>query len=234
MRLPVGMGDHSSATSFYAAIVTALYKRERTGRGGLVGSSLLMNGYWTNASSIQMSICGEKVERPPERIDFPTPLRNSYQCSDGKWLLLTVINTDERFAVFRKVLQSPLLDDARFLSIEGRAENRRALTQALDIILASKPAAEWNKLLDSNGIAAGVVTPVAETWKDEQAVLAGAVVPIEGTSMLTISSPFWMQDDDKKAPTVAPTIGQHSDEVLIAAGFSTDEIQRLREEKIVR
>src|SRR5262249_51754354 len=44
-----GMGDHPSATALYAAIVTALYRRERTGKGGIVQSSLLQNGAWANA-----------------------------------------------------------------------------------------------------------------------------------------------------------------------------------------
>ena len=45
-RSAPGMGDHPSATGLYAAIVTALYRREKTGLGGVVRSSLLANGLW--------------------------------------------------------------------------------------------------------------------------------------------------------------------------------------------
>ena len=56
-----GMGDHPSAMATYGAIVTALYQRERTGKGGYVGSSLLANGLWANGCSVQAALCGEKV-----------------------------------------------------------------------------------------------------------------------------------------------------------------------------
>src|SRR5262245_46753966 len=53
VRSVPGMGDHPSATALYAAIVTALYRREKTGKGGLVQSSLLQNGLWANACFVQ-------------------------------------------------------------------------------------------------------------------------------------------------------------------------------------
>ena len=52
-RSAPGMGDHPSATGLYAAIVTALYRREKTGKGGVVSSSLLANGLWANGCFVQ-------------------------------------------------------------------------------------------------------------------------------------------------------------------------------------
>ena len=63
-----GMGDHPSATGLYAAIVTALYRREKTGQGGVVRSSLLQNGLWANGCAVQTRLFGEDVAlRPPRR-----------------------------------------------------------------------------------------------------------------------------------------------------------------------
>ena len=62
-----GMGDHPSAMGTYGAIVTALYQRERTGKGAYVGSSLLANGLWANGCSVQAALCGEKVVPQPPR-----------------------------------------------------------------------------------------------------------------------------------------------------------------------
>ena len=53
-----GMGDHPSATAMYAAIVTALYRREKTGKGGIAQSSLLQNGLWANACFVQSRLFG--------------------------------------------------------------------------------------------------------------------------------------------------------------------------------
>src|SRR3954453_7576060 len=62
-----GMGDHPSATGMYAAIVTALYRREKTGKGGIVRSSLLQNGLWANACAVQTRLFGENVAHRPTR-----------------------------------------------------------------------------------------------------------------------------------------------------------------------
>src|SRR5918994_4720807 len=62
-----GMGDHPTGMSLFAAISAALYRRERTGRGGMVSTSLLSNGLWWNAIQVQAALCGAKVEPPPAR-----------------------------------------------------------------------------------------------------------------------------------------------------------------------
>jgi crotonobetainyl-CoA:carnitine CoA-transferase CaiB-like acyl-CoA transferase len=82
-----GMGDHPSATALYAAIVTALYRRERTGRGGLVQSSLLQNGLWANACFVQSRLFGESVPHRAPRASAPNPLANHYRCRDGRWYI---------------------------------------------------------------------------------------------------------------------------------------------------
>src|SRR5207244_11671556 len=78
-RSAPGMGDHPSATGLYAAIVTALYRREKTGQGGVEQSSLLQNGLWGNAGFIQNRLGGEagphRHPRPPAPKALPSPYR---------------------------------------------------------------------------------------------------------------------------------------------------------------
>ena len=64
-----GMGDHPCAMAFYGAIVTALYKRERTGKGSHVSSNLMANGVWAASVLAQAKLCGAKFgeRRPRER-----------------------------------------------------------------------------------------------------------------------------------------------------------------------
>ncbi len=65
-RPPTGMGDHPSGISLFAAIVTALYQRERSGKGQRVGSSLMANGLWSNGFQTQAALCGATfMPRPP-------------------------------------------------------------------------------------------------------------------------------------------------------------------------
>jgi crotonobetainyl-CoA:carnitine CoA-transferase CaiB-like acyl-CoA transferase len=233
VRSPPGMGDHPSAMGFYSAIITALYKRERTGKGSHVGSSLLMNGIWANACSIQTAIVGEEVERMPEREKHPMPWRNSYRCSDGRWLILSIVHNDARWNVFRRALQSRLMDDPRFQSVADRKQHAVAVTAALDKIFATKTAAEWGKIFDAHGVVFGAVATVSDVTRDEQAKIAGALVPTEDGPALTVSSPFWIEGEEKLRAKRAPTIGQHTDEVLSAAGFSPDELCKLRNEGVI-
>src|SRR6201995_4868741 len=61
VRSMPGMGDHPSGTGLYAAIVSALYRREKTGQGGVVKSSLLQNGLWANGWAVQIRLVKEEV-----------------------------------------------------------------------------------------------------------------------------------------------------------------------------
>jgi formyl-CoA transferase len=233
VRSPPGMGDHPSAMALYAAIATALYQRERTGRGGMVGSSLLMNGLWANACSVQQSLCGETVTVQPEREKSLVPLRNCYRCSDGRWLILSIVPDQKRWEVFCSALNSKLLDDERFATVESRGKNPHAMIAALDTIFATKTQAEWSKIMDAKGVIFGIVADMDEIKHDEQARISGALVPFAGDDMLTVSSPFWIDGHDKIPPRHAPGIGEHSDEVLSAAGYSKSEIENMRAAGVV-
>jgi crotonobetainyl-CoA:carnitine CoA-transferase CaiB-like acyl-CoA transferase len=83
VRPAVGMGDHPSAVSVYAAIVTALYQRERTGRGAYVTSSLVANGLWANAYVVQAALCGATMIPRPPRVEALNALTTYYRCRDG-------------------------------------------------------------------------------------------------------------------------------------------------------
>jgi formyl-CoA transferase len=85
-----GMGDHPTATSLYAAIVTALYRREKTGRGGMAQSSLLQNGLWANGCFVQTRLFGEHITHRPPRDAAPNALANHYRCRDGRWFLMAL------------------------------------------------------------------------------------------------------------------------------------------------
>src|SRR5438445_4283831 len=109
-----GMGDHPSALGTYGAIVTALYQREKTGKGNYVGSSLLANGLWANACSVQAALCGDEVRPQPPRHEALSALRVHYQCRDGRWLLLSIAADEWRWEKFKTCFNAPVLDDERF------------------------------------------------------------------------------------------------------------------------
>ncbi len=232
-RSLAGMGDHPSAMALFGAIATALFQRERTGRGGQVGSSLLMNGLWANGCSVQATLCGETVTVQPHRSKTRAPLRSHYRCSDGKWLLLSIVPDQRRWTAFRAALGSDRLDDPRFATVASRAEHARELSEVLDAVFAARPSPEWRAILDASGLVFGMVSEMDHLHDDVQMRESGALVPFEDGDLLTVSSPFWMEGQDKVAPRQPPTVGEHSDAVLQAAGYGDDEIGALREAGVI-
>ena len=228
-----GMGDHPSAMATYGAIVTARYQRERTGKGGYVGSSLLANGLWANGCSVQAALCGEKVVPQPPRERGLNALRVHYRCRDGHWLLLSVAPDEWRWEKFTECLGAGALDEPRFATQEGREANARELIAILDGVFATKDFTEWRSILEAAGIIFGIVSKMEDIPEDPQMLASEALVPFEGQQTLTVNSPFWITGQDKVKPRRAPNVGEHSDEVLREAGYSDAEIDELRVEGVV-
>src|SRR5262249_38730340 len=146
---------------------------------------------------------------------------------------LSIVHNDERWATFRKAVQSDLLDDPRFKDTPSRREHAVALTATLDRMFAQRVASEWEKALDEHGVVFGAAHDVFDVTKDEQARISGALVPVADGSMLTVSSPFWIADEEKMPAQRAPEIGEHTDAVLSTAGYGAEEIAGLRKAGVV-
>jgi crotonobetainyl-CoA:carnitine CoA-transferase CaiB-like acyl-CoA transferase len=228
-----GMGDHPSAMGTYGAIVTALYQRERTGKGNYVSSSLLANGLWANGCSVQAALCGDDVVPQPPREAALNALRTHYQCRDGRWLLLSIASDEWRWDKFKACLEDRALDDERFATVERREENACDLLAALDRIFATRELAHWRRVLDAAGIIFGVVAETADVAQDEQALAAGHLVPFVDADFMTINSPIEIRGQEKIRPRRAPRVGEHSEEVLRNAGYGEAEITALREAGVI-
>jgi len=229
-----GMGDHPSATGLYAAIATALYRREKTGKGGIAQSSLLQNGAWANACFIQTRLCGEDVPLRAPRAQAPNPLANHYRCRDGRWFIMALFNEQRQLRGFLTAIGClNLADDERFATSAARRQNAAALVAILDEVFAQRDLAEWRTILGAAGVTFGAVSLVNESSSDPQFQRIGALVPFADGEGLTVSSPFHLDGERKVAPRRPPTVGQHTDEILHAAGYAPADIERLRAQGVL-
>jgi crotonobetainyl-CoA:carnitine CoA-transferase CaiB-like acyl-CoA transferase len=228
-----GMGDHPSAMATYGAIVTALYQRERTGHGAYVGSSLLANGLWANGCSVQAALCGERVVPQPPREHGVNALRIHYRCRDNRWMLLSIAADEWRWERFKACMGSPKLDDNGFATHARREANAPILIQILDEIFATRDQAEWRRILDDAGLIFGIVADMDEIADDEQILASKALVPFTDKSGLTVNSPLWIDGQEKLPPQPAPTVGQHSTEILREAGYADAEIRAMQETGVI-
>src|SRR6201987_301761 len=87
-----GSGDNATAVGIYSAIVTALYRRERTGKGTYVTTSLLAAGVWSASVSIQAALAGAKFYGLHDRKHPASAALNVYRASDGTWFVLVVMH----------------------------------------------------------------------------------------------------------------------------------------------
>ncbi len=213
------MGDHPCAMAFYGAIVTALYQRERTGKGAHVASNLMANGVWAASVLAQAKLCGAKFgeRRPRERA--LNAVTNHYRCKDDRWLILSLLNEDRQWPTLARILgREDLIADPRFATKTDRHARSIELIKIFDEVFATKPLAEWRKLLDGNGLVFGVVGILDDIPNDQQMIDNEVVVPFENDTMLTVNSPIWVDGAPKVRPRKPPALGEHSDEILRAAG----------------
>ena len=228
-RSVAGMGDHPSAMTLFAGIATALYRREKTGRGGLVSTSLLANGLWANGCFIQAQLCGATVHPRPPREEVPNAVTNMYHTQDGRWFSLALLNEDRQFPPLLRVIgREDLADDPRFSTIPARRANVRALTDIFDAVFVTRPLAHWRAALDEAGITFGIVGTLDEVPDDPQMHAIGALRRFENDTLMTVMNPLHIDGEAHAAPRRAPDIGQHSTEILREAGYSEIEIERLR------
>ena len=232
---PSGSGDHATAVGLYAAIVTALYRRERTGKGSHVTTSLVASGAWSSSMYIQAALCGAKFFPLHDRMKPPNPIINVYRTSDDHWFLIVVQAKD--WPALAKAAGLPdLISDVRFADEKSRVANASQLTEILDRAFASQPLASWRTALDQANVTYGVVRHPSEAITDPQLLANEIIVPLEGAGenlKQTISSPIQIHGVTKVPARRAPDLGEHSDEVLQELGFSRSEIEGLRASRTI-
>ena len=228
---PSGSGDHATAVGLYAAIVTALYRRERTGKGSHVTTSLVASGVWSGSMYIQAALCGASFFPLHDRLNPPNPIINVYHTSDNYWFLIA-LQTKDWPALAKAIDRPDLVSDARFADEKARRANASNLTEILDEVFASQPGAHWRMALDQAHITYGAVRHPSEAISDPQLFANDIIVPLEGAGgnlKHTISSPLKVHGIAKEPARRAPYVGEHNDEVLQELGFTSGEIQDLRE-----
>lgn len=226
-----GMGDHSTATALFGAIMSGLYKRERTGEGCHVSTSLAANGVWANGMALQGVAAGNDLAEHRQKAGWVNPLSAAYGCADGGFLVLTMINTAREYPQLCQALGHPeWLQDDRFSDIQQAMRHRGDLQQMIADAFAQIDYAEAARRLDEQGITYSKVQTMSEVLVDPQLRAAGIVIETgdtQGDYDLTISSPINVVGETKKVPQRAPDIGADSLSVLRELDFEEDYIQSL-------
>jgi crotonobetainyl-CoA:carnitine CoA-transferase CaiB-like acyl-CoA transferase len=225
-----GSGDNATAVGLYSAIVTALYRRERTGKGSYVTTSLLAEGVWSASVSIQAALCEAKFFPQHDRKNPANAALNVYKAADDTWFVL-IVTPDKLAAVAKAIARTDLLTDPRFSEPTKLTANMPALTAILDDVFAQHAMAHWYEVFSGAHVTFGAVRGPQEVINDPQLRLNDIIVTLEGAGdklKSTVSSPIQVHGVAKVHAKRAPKIGEHNEEVLTQLGFSNAEVDALR------
>ena len=238
--IPVsGIGDHATASTLYGAIVTGLYRREKTGMGSKVSTSLIGEGAWAASGWIQAALDGASVSGAATNREKPhNALANTYSTSDSRWLILTFVGEDKDWPGLLKALARPeWISDIRFVDSPSRHANALALMQILQAEFSKQPLRYWREALDRENVTFGVVQTIEEIAKDPQLLANDIIRPIEGANEasgnFTIDSPVKVHGEEKVKPRPAPGLGEHSIEILQEMGYALKDILLLTYEGVI-
>lgn len=224
-----GSGDYTTAVAIYAAIVTALYHRERTGQGANVGTSLLAAGVWATGTLVAGALAGGTPFELHDRNAPVNALTNPYRTADGRWIMLAT-SAVHWPALSRAIGRPELIEDPRFMDGESAAKNATALSELLGAEFRSRPFADWQDALARERVTYSLIQTPEEAARDPQLRANDIVVPLEGVSGLeyTVSNPVSLRGVPKVPAKRAPELGEHNGEILAELGFAPADIALLR------
>lgn len=236
MKAGPTVADATAGMLLAYGAVLALYARAG-GQGGQHVRLALIDGVLT----LQIPLAGMYFatgQNPPRfgnHSPFTAP-NAAFRCADGADVVVTVFSSKffRRFA--NAIGRADLADDPRFDSNPKRMENRDALSAEIDPIFRTRPAAEWVKILEDADIPVGPINRYSEVFSDPQILHNQMVVeaehPVAGPLRM-VGLPVKLDGTPGSVRRVAPTLGQHSDEVLQELGLGLSDVDRLRGEGIV-
>ena len=225
-----GMGDHVLGTNLACGVMAALFNREKTGKGEFVNSSLLQSAIYLISSMMGLVQVGASF--PNSRTNPPNSLNNTYQCKDGKWIMLAGASwalylpkfceitghTDEFYA--NEEYSSPIAG-----LIYGEE-----LSKMISDIMIEKTREEWVKIFTAADFPHEVLQNLDDIMKDEQALENKFIFKHEfadGNSAIYTHTPVFFGSQPITDFVHSAPIGAHTAEVLKQSGYSDEEIEAL-------
>ncbi len=233
VRTGVSFVDMATGMSAYGAIASALYARERTGRGNWVRASLLETavsilGYhgvaWLQAGVMPRKQGSGGANQAPYQ---------AFHCADG-FVLVGAPNNAAWQRLCTALEDEELKTDTRFATNESRLRHREELVPLLEVHFKRQSAEHWVSLLEKHGVAVAPIQTVDQVL-DHPQVLANAMVvrmqDASGRESKGLGVPFKIEDGGGVGSRAAPSLGEHSDQILQDdLGFSAADIAALRQD----
>jgi formyl-CoA transferase len=228
--LRIAVVDYYAAALTAQGVLAALLVRERTGLAQRVETSLF--------HAVAALQAGNFVDYPGKQSVFrDNPTYRLYQAQDGEWLFLACGNQSFWVKLCQALEMTELAHDPRFASWMLRLDNREVLLPIMEARFRSRPRDAWLETLHAHDIPAGPVHTIDEFRRHpltRHHAMARTYDHPEVGRLTLPASPLLFSGTRTQDVGPAPTLGQHTDAVLRAAGYDDAELAALRTQKVIR
>src|SRR5215470_267032 len=228
--------DFGTALHTAFGVMVALYHRAQTGKGQVVDGSLLATGVtFVHGLLAERSVLGVE-RRQLGNTSFYTAPSDAYRTQDG-WIVVSVVG-NEMFARWARLVgREDFIGDPRLADDLSRAHHHEIISEAMNAWLATRSIAQAIADLEGARVPAGPVMTVAQVLDDPQVKARNLLkfvdypgapkpVPLADTAVRLSETPGGIRHR-------APTLGEHTDEILVDLGYSREQIAALREKEVV-
>ena len=224
-------GDAPSGAMLAGGVAAALYAREKTGRGIVVDVALLATAVWQLSTDLTATaVLREEPKRLSAGKTLANPMVGPFRGADDKWLMLNMLDDARHWPPLCRALGlEELVDDPRFADSDARRANAEELHARFTERIGSRPRAETVAALAAEDTLFSTMASPLEVIDDPQVVENGYLVqhPTERRARLA-AAPMQFDDEITEVRRPAPTLGEHTDEVLAEVGCSPEDIDSLR------
>ena len=231
IRSVVSWADYGTALHGAFGAMTALYHREKTGQGQLIDVSLLATGVtFMTPLLAELKTMGIRREQLGNTGYYAAP-SDAYRTSDG-WIIVPTIGGPMFSRWARLIGREDMIEDPRFKDDISRGNNAEAINAAMSEWCSARTREQAVAELEAARVPCGPCYRLDEVLTDPQVNSRKLLEAVEypgGTKPVPIAgTPLRMSETPARTPRRAPTLGEHTDDVLAELGFTIEDIAAFR------
>ena len=228
--------DYGTAALCAFGTLVALMERQKTGKGQQVEGALLSTALtFANGALIEQSVAQTHRIGSMNRSQGSAPA-DTFQTKDG-WVLVQSVG-QPLFERWAKLMGEPhWLDDPRMQNDQSRGDHGAVISERLAAWCAERTSEECLKAFEEARLPAGPVYTLQEALDDPHVAAKGYLQPVDYPGLTrpapVMNTPVSLSETPGEIHQRAPTLGEHTEQILHELGYSEAEINALRKKRIV-